>query len=185
MKKENHTRYAILGLLTTDCTTGYAIKQMIDRSLNHFWKISYGQIYPTLKTLVEDECASVKFTKQEDKPSKKEYSITPKGIQELKTWLQGPLNELHTEKNELLLKLFFSRHQELDYTIHLLEQQHEKLLNRYNTYLGIKEMINCSLCEDRDSFYWVLTLDYGINTTSAAIDWCVETKNKLLNEMEE
>lgn len=41
MARENHSQYAILGLLTADCRTGYSIKQMIDTSLNHFWKISY------------------------------------------------------------------------------------------------------------------------------------------------
>ena len=56
----NHTTYAILGILTTNCRSGYAIKQLIDRSLNHFWKISYGQIYPTLKRIVDDGLAEVR-----------------------------------------------------------------------------------------------------------------------------
>ncbi len=38
MARENMTRYAVLGLLTTTCRTGYDMKQMIDRSLNHFGK---------------------------------------------------------------------------------------------------------------------------------------------------
>lgn len=36
MPRENMTRYAVLGLLTTDCRTGYDMKQMIDRNLNRF-----------------------------------------------------------------------------------------------------------------------------------------------------
>lgn len=38
MKKYNDTTYAILGILTTDCRSGYEIKQFIDNSLNHFGK---------------------------------------------------------------------------------------------------------------------------------------------------
>lgn len=185
LNKENNTKYAILGLLTTDCTTGYSIKQMIDRSLNHFWKISYGQIYPILKNLVEEGYASVRVAKQEDKPDKKEYSITAEGEHELQSWLQKPLQEIPIEKNELLLKLFFSRHQDVEHSIELLNQQQNKLLERYNTYLGIKDMITNELNDELDSVFWILTLDYGLVTTSAAIDWCEDSKSKLRNQKEE
>ncbi len=111
MKKQSDTKYAILGLLTTGCRTGYSIKQLIDQSLNHFWKISYGQIYPALKQLVDDGLATVTDTTQDGKPDKKEYFLTPKGELELQTWLQLPIKEIPTEKNEVLLKIFFSRHQ--------------------------------------------------------------------------
>lgn len=36
MPKENMTRYAILGLLASGCTSGYEMKHTIDTSLNHF-----------------------------------------------------------------------------------------------------------------------------------------------------
>lgn len=53
MTKRNHTTYALLGLITAGYRTGYEMKRMIDQSLNHFWKISYGQIYPALRQLTE------------------------------------------------------------------------------------------------------------------------------------
>ncbi|WP_077624483.1 PadR family transcriptional regulator [Sediminibacillus massiliensis] len=179
MKKDNHTRYAILGLLTTGCNTGYSIKQMIDNSLSHFWKISYGQIYPTLKSLVEEGYASVRITEQEARPDKKEYQITSAGIQLLQDWLQMPVLELPTEKNETLLKLFFSRHQGKVRTLELLDNHKEKLEQRYNTYKGIKEMIESRLSDGEDAVYWIMTLDYGLLTTNAAIDWCESAKEKL------
>ena len=79
MTKYNHTTYAILGILTTECRTGYAIKQLIDQSLNHFWKISYGQIYPALKRIVEDGLAIVQTIETEGKPNRNEYELTEKG----------------------------------------------------------------------------------------------------------
>ncbi|WP_394174201.1 PadR family transcriptional regulator [Guptibacillus hwajinpoensis] len=185
MSKDSNTKYAILGLLTTECTTGYSMKQMIDGSLNHFWKISYGQIYPILKSLVEEGYASVRITEQDDRPAKKEYSITLKGEKELNFWLQKPLQEIPTEKNELLLKLFFSRHQDVANSIELLDQQQNKLQDRYNTYLRIKKMITTELNDELDSVYWILTLDYGLVTTRAAIDWCEDSKSKLRDQKEE
>ncbi|WP_408009940.1 PadR family transcriptional regulator [Pseudalkalibacillus sp. A8] len=182
LAKENHTQYAILGLLKTGFHTGYSIKQMIDGSLNHFWKISYGQIYPSLKRLEEEGYAAVKVTPQESKPDKKEYFITPKGEQILKKWLQQPIQELPIEKNELLLKLFFSRNQDINTSIQHLDTYQEKLITRYNTYEGIKEMINTQLMEEEDAPFWIITLDYGLCMTQAEIDWCKDTKKKLVKE---
>ncbi|WP_223635001.1 PadR family transcriptional regulator [Planococcus sp. 4-30] len=179
MPKENHTQYAILGLLTTECRTGYSIKQMIDTSLTHFWKISYGQIYPTLKLLVEKGYASVEDQAQDGKPDKKEYTITAEGEYVLKEWIQQPIQQLPTEKNELLLKLFFSRNLDVQDTLDHLDAYRDKLTDRYNIYLGIQEMISTQLTGQPDAPFWLITLDYGLRTTQAAIDWCEETKRTL------
>ncbi|WP_404450657.1 PadR family transcriptional regulator [Virgibacillus necropolis] len=178
-KTNNNTKYAILGILTTDCRSGYAIKQMIDGSLNHFWKISYGQIYPTLKQLVTDGLATVQDTSQEGKPDKKEYFLTSKGAMELRNWLQNPIEEIPTEKNEVLLKLFFSRHQSNDETISHLEHFKQKLHERYSTYEAIENRITSHSYDSPDAQYWLFTLDYGKRTTISAIEWCVITVEKI------
>lgn len=179
MAKENHTQYAILGLLTTECRTGYSIKQMIDTSLNHFWKISYGQIYPTLKLLVDQGYATVESQVQEGRPDKKEYTITNEGERALKEWIQQPIQQLPGEKNELLLKLFFSGNQDVQDTLSHLADFREKLTGRLNTYRAIQEMINTQLRDQADAPFWLLTLDYGIRTTLAAIEWCDEANKTL------
>ncbi|WP_106532362.1 PadR family transcriptional regulator [Planomicrobium soli] len=182
MTRENNTQYALLGLLTIGCDTGYSMKQMIDGSLNHFWKISYGQIYPTLKLLLDNGYAEVQDLAQEGKPDKKEYKITDEGTEALKRWLAQPITELPLEKNELLLKLFFSRHQDLESTHHHLENYQEKLVSRYETYEAIKEMITTRLSAEEDAPFWLITLNYGLRTTQAAIDWCEETKEVLFHK---
>ncbi|WP_088005499.1 PadR family transcriptional regulator [Indiicoccus explosivorum] len=179
MAKENYTQYALLGLLTTDCRTGYAIKRMIDNSLNHFWKISYGQIYPMLKLLVEKGYATVEDLAQDGKPDKKEYSITPKGEQVLKDWIKQPISDLPVEKNEVLLKLFFGRHQDTVTTLHQLDAYKEKLIQRRETYENIRRMIETQSHDKKDAPFWLLTLDYGLRTTQAAIDWCTAAKKTL------
>ncbi|WP_417898045.1 PadR family transcriptional regulator [Bacillus haimaensis] len=181
MTKEN-TQFAILGLLTSGCNTGYSIKQMMDGSLTHFWKISYGQIYPILKGLVDQGYASVRETSQEGKPDKKEYQITDMGRDALRKWLEHPIKELETTKNELLLKLFFSRHQESQVTIRHILQYQQKLEDRYHTYHTIKNNISARHMSQADALYWIITLDYGLATTKAAIGWCGETISKLKGE---
>ena len=179
MKKYNHTTFAILGILTTECKSGYAIKQLIDQSLNHFWKISYGQIYPTLKFIVEEGLAEVQTSSVQGKPDRNEYYLTPKGIETLKTWLEQPLEQIPVERNEILLKLFFGRHQSRDSTIHLLDEYKQKLEARLQTYISIEKAISHHQYKDGDSRYWLFTLDYGKRVTTAAIDWCTFTLEQI------
>ncbi|MUK89225.1 PadR family transcriptional regulator [Ornithinibacillus sp. L9] len=180
MKRENDTKYAILGLITTGCNTGYAIKQKIDNSLNHFWKISYGQVYPMLNQLVKEGLANVTETPQTGKPNKKEYSLTQDGNYALVNWLQKPIKEIPTEKNELLLKVFFSRHQSNAVTVKHIDHYFIQLQKRLETYESIEKIILEHSLDHADSQFWLFTLDYGKKTTRAAMDWCQDTKKKLL-----
>lgn len=175
MKKNMDTKYVILGLLTTGCNTGYEIKQLIDRSLNHFWKISYGQLYPILKQLVEEGLANVQETNQEGKPDKKEYFLTDKGKQQLSEWLQSPIT-IPTEKNEVLLRIFFSRNQPKNTAIIQLENYLDALGERLETYQSIEQSIDIN---HEDAQYWLYTLDYGKRVTRTAIEWCMDTLTKI------
>lgn len=179
MKKYNDTTYAILGILTTGHRSGYEIKQFIDQSLNHFWKISYGQIYPTLKRLEQDELATIQITSQEGKPDRKEYFLTSKGKEIFKAWLEQPLKQVPAERHEVLLKLFFGRHQTRANSIFLLEDYEQKLKKQYETYQGIEQVISSHASKQSDAAYWLFTLDYGKRVTKAAIEWCEATMKEL------
>ncbi len=50
-ERKTTTSDALLGMLTMGATSGYELKQRIERSIGNFWSESYGQIYPTLKRL--------------------------------------------------------------------------------------------------------------------------------------
>jgi DNA-binding PadR family transcriptional regulator len=51
VKQPNQTELAILGGLSIEPMTGYALRENIRNVLGHFWSESYGQIYPTLTEL--------------------------------------------------------------------------------------------------------------------------------------
>jgi len=169
----------ILGILTTDYKSGYAIKQFIDRSLRHFWKISYGQIYPTLRFIEEEGLATVQTTTQEKKPNRNEYYLTSKGKRMLTDWLEQPIEELPVERNEVLLKLFFGCHQSKEDTLFLLKDYQQKLEKRYLLYSSIEKMIAENSQKDDNARYWLFTLDYGKRITFAAIEWCKSTSKQV------
>nr|WP_249222380.1 PadR family transcriptional regulator [Planococcus sp. MSAK28401] len=164
-----------MGILTTDCTSGYSIKQFMDQSLNHFWKISYGQIYPTLKLLVEDGLAEVKSASTSGRADKNEYFLTEKGLATLKNWIEQPIDQVPAERNEVLLKLFFGSHQSPERTVSLLEEYQKTLEARHATYEAIEQGIRHNHHEEQDAMYWLFTLDYGKRVTQAAIGWCEYT----------
>ncbi|MDH3629255.1 MAG: PadR family transcriptional regulator, partial [Acidobacteriota bacterium] len=48
MPDRSSSRYAVLGILTLEPMSGYDIKKFIETSVAHFWRESYGNIYPLL-----------------------------------------------------------------------------------------------------------------------------------------
>ncbi|MGE6630613.1 PadR family transcriptional regulator [Bacillus sp. NPDC077027] len=184
MKKYNDTTYAILGILTTDCKSGYDIKQLIDKSFHHFWKVSYGQIYPTLKLIVQEGLAEVISSATSGRSDKNEYHLTSKGIDTLKHWLEQPLDQLPVERNEVLLKLFFGQYLTDEKKISLLQNYQQRLDIRFQTYTMIEQNIMNLYSNDDDATYWLFTLDYGKRVTKSAIEWCEATIHTLKNREE-
>jgi DNA-binding PadR family transcriptional regulator len=103
-----NTSYLLLGFLEPHPHSGYDIKQIADHSTRFFWQISYGQIYPELKRLVE-----LGLAKQEPGSrggrTRHLYSISDAGREALGEWLGHSGHPSGFEmRDELLLKLFFS-----------------------------------------------------------------------------
>ncbi|KAA6449454.1 PadR family transcriptional regulator [Bacillus swezeyi] len=185
MTKKNQTTYALLGLITAGYRTGYEMKQMIDQSLHHFWKISYGQIYPALNQLTEAGWVTAAPAAQERKPDRKEYQITAEGKKTLQNWLEEPIKEIATEKNEFLLKLFFCKQQKRSVTAVKVKEYQRKLQERYETYQAIEQSIMSCSDHSTDAEYWLFTLDFGKRSTLAGIEWCEATIRRLTSGKDE
>jgi PadR family transcriptional regulator AphA len=79
---------AILGLLSLRPQTGYEIKKTFVDSPILYWSGSNNQIYHTLVRLHQQGLLSRQVQLQEDHPSRKIYTITESGRNELKRWVQ-------------------------------------------------------------------------------------------------
>ena len=51
MSRHGTTELAVLGALSVEPMSGYAVRAAITGTLGHFWSESFGQIYPTLARL--------------------------------------------------------------------------------------------------------------------------------------
>ncbi|MED1204629.1 PadR family transcriptional regulator [Heyndrickxia acidicola] len=179
MSRENKSFYALLGVLLLGPATGYEIKQTIEKWLSHFWCESYGQIYPNLKRLVEENLATVKTEVQVGKPNKNIYSITDRGRQVLTEWLMKPIVSHPPVKNEFLLKLFFSQSIPLEESIEQVKQHKQKMLeiSMFFEHLKIDAAAQCQ--EETETLYRSLTLDYSYRAVKGIIEWCDDCIHRL------
>lgn len=169
MRSVNKTRYAILGVLLEDPSTGYEIKSLMGRSTAYFWRESDSTIYPMLKVLAKEgkvlsEIAYV------GKKKKEVFSITELGRAEFKAWLDGPTGS-ETPRNEFLLKLFFVTHREE--MVRLFQERLEKAEKTYEEYRKIEDRLE-TLSDYPRKAIRLMSLRYGIAQLKLEIKWLKE-----------
>ena len=169
----------ILGMLASNPMSGYELKQKIEKTTGYFWNESYGQLYPQLKYLSEN--GYIKEIEQDNGDSKrvkKSYTIADKGRNAMKEWLSKPPKD-QALRVEILLKIFFANqgdHEQIRQ--HIIEHK-EKSTKTINALFGIKNMINEQFSNHPDAKFWLITLDHGIKTYQATINWADESLNSL------
>jgi DNA-binding PadR family transcriptional regulator len=85
----NTLSYGLLSLLSHSPLSGYDLMLRIQP----FWPAKHSQIYPLLANLEKEEQVTFELVAQSDKPDKKVYSITNKGIDSLREWLSVPASD--------------------------------------------------------------------------------------------
>ena len=174
----NKTQYAILGALSIQTMSGYDIKKWLLEVTGSFWAESPGQIYPTLSKLLADGLVKCNEEQTKGKRPRKVYSITKKGSNVLKTWLQLPA-ESPTIRNELRLKLFFGNNMSKEDCIAHLESRKHRANENLIRYKSIQKHIKDQHKKDENSFYWLLTLKSAIMHEQAELNWCEKSVKTL------
>lgn len=100
-------REAILGLLCDGPMTGYEIKQFFRNVIKHFWSVSDGQLYPTLKKMHDTGLISLRVIRQDSTANKHLYSITEQGRVHFEQWIREPVTKFEELKEPLVTKVFF------------------------------------------------------------------------------
>ena len=170
---KSKTKFVILGLLSESDLTGYEIKKIIDIRFSFFWNESYGQLYPELKKLVAQELIIIRLSQNDTKREKITYSLTDKGLNELKLWLCEP-TEKESVRFELLLKLYFSNKVESQVIInHITDFQHNHQKQLHILNMFEKEL--SAIPEHSDHTDVLRVIDFGQKVYNAYLDWCNET----------
>jgi PadR family transcriptional regulator AphA len=172
--KETKSKYAVLGMLSICPMSGYDIKKRVGESISNFWSESYGQIYPILKRLVDEESVTKTVERQSGKPDRHVYALTGRGRKELRRWLaEGAVPKI--ERNEFLLKLFFGEEVAVAANIRHVEKYRELQLHLLEKYAAVEQEIKTKYTDDSNLSYWLMTLGYGQHVSQALLRWCDET----------
>ena len=172
---EGKSRFAILGLLSIRPMSGYDIRKTVQESLAHFWRESYGSIYPLLRRL-ESEGLVVRVEEKGSRAARRYvYSLTPPGTEALQAWLVRPPEEEPPIRSELLLKHFFGNllpagHLE-SHLAAFRDQQHQLI----EQLRAVDATVRNDRSDEEGSFYWLLTLRRGILIAEARRQWADET----------
>lgn len=179
MAMEKKLDCVILGLLSHEALTGYEIKKRMDTVLKYFWGASYGSIYPTLGDL-ERRGLAVKRADTSQKRQKLIYTITEEGREFLKEWLQLPA-ERDELRYETLLKLFFGNEEGAPVALSHIEAFQKKTEQELPYLMNARQTLREHLSDDSTHKYYLLTVEFGIKTYEAYLEWCREAA-RLLKE---
>lgn len=170
--------HAILGFLERQAMTGYDLKtQCFDVSVTYFWPADQAQIYRTLDKMEDEGWVTSQLEIQRDRPNRKLYSLTEAGGIELRRWLMST-QPLPVHREPYLVQLFFSEHLEPSKIIESLLQQralHDAQLQAY--YANRKQF--AAKMRTRELTLAELTLDLGIRTEEAYVNWIDESIKKV------
>ena len=174
MAKTGKTRFAILGILLSGPKSGYEIAKFCREILNSFWSESYGQIYPTLKTLVSEGLVTKKDVPNSNR-KKAIYSVTTKGRKAVAAWAAEPAAP-QSIRNELLLKLFFGSELPLEIS---QQQLRQALVTQQFSLEHLKaiehEIESSEDLNERQKMHATMTVRLGIHVTKARIAWAKES----------
>jgi PadR family transcriptional regulator AphA len=165
--------YAILGFLNYHPQSGYDLKKIFDVSVQHFWPADQSQIYRTLSRLTEQGFAEVEKIRQEDRPDRKVYHITEAGRAALIEWLSGP-PPFSEPRSAPLIQVFFMGQISDEEILQRFEEYAQimrMLLDRYANVPADVQKIYKEVNSERELFFWLLTLENGIATMRANLEW--------------
>lgn len=170
MTRRNQTELAVLGALSIEPLSGYALRAAITTTLGHFWSESFGQIYPTLSRL--DEEGLVRKEPSTDKRGGP-YALTEAGRERLAALLREPF-EPTPPRNALLLRLFFGSTLGPEASIDLLRTARAEAGETLSRLTAVRHEVEAEP-ETPDRAYMLVTIAAGEAGARATIGWAEES----------
>lgn len=155
-------------------------RKKIEKTINHFWSSTQSQIYRTLKELIDNELVEIQIVYQDNKPNRKNYTITPKGKEVLTNWLNASI-EIPNHRNQFLVQFFFSDNIDNLHIIKNLEHYKtvmQQRLNSLNQFI-IKQKIKNN---DGPQKIYNLIAENGIRALENEISWIDYAIKKIKDE---
>jgi DNA-binding PadR family transcriptional regulator len=161
---------AVLGALSIEPMTGYALREAIRDVLGHFWSESFGQIYPALAEL---ERHGFVTRGGSARASSSTFAITPSGTGRLRELLAQPIHPMPA-RDGLLLRLFFGRTLGVEACRDLISAAKAEAEQRLITLDELAAQVAGEPQHADDAPFWQLTISAGRHSANATIAWAQE-----------
>lgn len=171
MSRTPQTELAVLGALSVQPMSGYAVRAAITATLGHFWSESFGQIYPTLARL---EGGGFVERDSDGKTSGSTFRLTPAGRIRLLALLQKPIPSA-PPRNGTMLRIFFGGLLGAEACRQILDDARMRAEQQVALLDTIREEVEAEVATDPDARYRLLTVLAGQHSARAQIAWVEES----------
>ncbi|MBN2533337.1 MAG: PadR family transcriptional regulator [Spirochaetales bacterium] len=174
-------KYTILGFLSWRPLTGYDLKKLFIDTIFIYWSGNNNQIYRTLVQLHHEKLVTNEVQHQENGPTRKIYTITEKGLSELRIWVQST-PELPQLRNSFLIQLAWADQlgpEELDTLLKKYEDEIHVQSLMYHEHKK-RNLVNPARTK-RETYLWSMISDNVIASYEHELAW-IRTLRKELGE---
>jgi len=173
-KNPKPAELAILGLLyqKEQGSHGYDLARHFSRGepLGEVLHLEPGMLYHHLKRMEANGLVESVIEEQESRPARQSYTLSEKGKQELREWLNQPVSRTRDIRIDFLIKLYFARTIEPSIGKSLVEQQLETCVRLAESLeLQIEDI--ASHPESDDSAFLRSVLQLRLAQNESAIRW--------------
>jgi DNA-binding PadR family transcriptional regulator len=177
--RPSQTEMAVLGALSVEPMTAYAMREAIRDVLGHFWSESYGQIYPTLALLQSEGHVE---RNPGARPGSFVCALTASGKARLRQLL-GEEIRIVPPRNGLLLRLFFGRTLGVAGCQGLLRTARDDARGRLAEYELLARKVSEEDRHSPDLPFQLLTISAARHSAQSVIAWADESL-KVLDALE-
>ncbi|MCB0129303.1 MAG: PadR family transcriptional regulator [Caldilineaceae bacterium] len=174
-------KHALLGFLNYHPYTGYDLKSIFDRSIQHFWSADQSQIYRALAQIADEGWADIQVIHQDDRPDRKVYHITAAGQAELTRWLTGPV-PVERSRSAPMIMVFFAGMLSNEEALPIFQQAVAYMRGALAQYQQAPAVINefgLEIGSAREAYFWNQTLELGRAVAEAQLAWAQRVVEEL------
>lgn len=174
MKESN---FLILGSLSKKPTHPYDLLKIINdkKGIGLIWKATKSNLYQDIAYLKKMGLISCEVFRQENRPDKKVYRLTKKGMEVYQKWLSAPVMHGRDIRHQFLAKYFFIKAQAPKTLDELITKQIEVVKEILENQ---KQKYHCYRGE-----FGEIVLDFRMNQMNAILNWLENIqKREMKNE---
>lgn len=166
-------------ILSWQAFTGYELKQLFAKSATLSWSGNSNQIYTPLVELHKGGLVSLEIQHQETRPSRKVYTITEKGLAELKSWLLST-PEPPRQQNTFLLQLAWADLLEADEMDALLDTYEEQLQFQLLMFQAREQRKDSPQRTPRETYFWNMISENWMSFYEKELHWTRKLREELM-----